>query len=214
MLGRKNNQNSIPESDIPAPNEPSLNQRIQNDQVQDYPSFSEDEDEINQSSLNQEIPYTEPEPSEFNQSILEQNNMPQQPPEPQNKKFKEYPSSQLPQSQPVALEFGTNLDDIEELIESVVEDKWRSFIENFGDIALWKDKVKTEVISIKQELVRLEDRFENLQKAVLGRIQTYDKNILEVGTEIRALEKVFQNIIQPLSSNIKELSRLTEKLKK
>ena len=214
MLNRKNNQ-AIPESDIPSPNNLSSIQGAPNDNpVQDYPSFSEDEDEINQSSLNQEIPYTEPEPSEFNQSILEQNNRPQQPPEPQNKKFKEYPSSQLPQSQPVALEFGTNLDDIEELIESVVEDKWRSFIENFGDIALWKDKVKTEVISIKQELVRLEDRFENLQRAVLGRIQTYDKNILEVGTEIRALEKVFQNIIQPLSSNIKELSRLTEKLKK
>ncbi|MBI2499502.1 hypothetical protein HYV88_04640 [Candidatus Woesearchaeota archaeon] len=214
MLGRKNNQNIIPESDIPSPNEFPPSQTIQNEQpVQDYPSFSEAEDEINQSALNQEAQYTEPEPSEFNPSILEQNNT-QQPPEPQNKKFKEYPPSQLPQSQPVALEFGTNLDDIEELIESVVEDKWRSFIENFGDIALWKDKMKTEVISIKQELVRLEDRFENLQRAVLGRIQTYDKNILEVGTEIKALEKVFQNIIQPLSSNIKELSRLTEKLKK
>src|SRR3989344_1456558 len=214
MLGRKNNQNSIPENDIPAPNELPNNQDIQNDQrVQDYPSFSEGEDEINQSSLNQETPYAEPEPSEFNPSILEQNNT-QQPPTPQKNKFKEYSPSQLPQSQPVALEFGTNLDDIEELIESVVEDKWRSFIENFGDIALWKDKMKTEVISIKQELIRLEDRFENLQRAVLGRIQTYDKNILEVGTEIKALEKVFQNIIQPLSYNIKELSRLTEKLKK
>ncbi len=206
ILNKKNNQ--IPESEIPPPNRPSV---ANEEPVQDYPSFDESEDEINKSSLDQEPSYTESEPSEFNPSIMEQN-VPSQTQEqaPQKQKIT---AAQLPQ-QPMSLEFGTNLDDIEELVESVVEDKWRSFIENFGDIAVWKDKVRTELISVKQELIRLEDRFENLQRAVLGRIQTYDKNILDVGTEIKALEKVFQNIIQPLNMNIKELSRITTKMKK
>jgi len=202
MIPRKNQ--FIPESDIPSPNS---NSQIEERAVQDYPSFDQAEDNLNSSTLEQELPYTEPEPSEFNPSIMEQNAPTQEQPRP--KTF----TAPLPQSQPMNVEFGTNLDDIEELIESVVEDKWRSFIENFGDIAIWKDKVRTEVISIKQELVRLEDRFENLQRAVLGRIETYDKNILDVGTEIKALEKVFQNIIQPLNSNIKELSKITNKMK-
>ncbi len=214
MINKKNNQEYIPETDIPTPDTPTnMSGMMKEDSsVQDYPSFNEAEDDINRTSLNQEVPYSEPEPSEFNPSIMEQN-VPTRTQEQIPQKSKVF-STPIPQQQPVNLEFGTSLDDMEELIESVVEDKWRSFIENFGDIAIWKDKVRTELISVKQELIRLEDRFENLQRAVLGRIQTYDRNILEVGTEIKALEKVFQNIIQPLNMNIKELSRITSKMKK
>ena len=108
----------------------------------------------------------------------------------------------------------TAIDEIEELVESVVEEKWRSFMESFGDIALWKERVRIELTSIKQEVIRLQNKSENLQKAVLGRIQTYDKNIVDMGSEIKALEQVFQRILNPLTSNIKELSRITEELKK
>ena len=126
-----------------------------------------------------------------------------------------YSSSGSTLSAPVKINYSqSNLDEMEELIESVVEEKWRSLIENFGDIGLWKDKVRTEILSIKQELVRLENRFENIQKAVLGKIKTYDENIIEVGSEIRALEKVFGKIIDPLTTNIKELDRITKQLKK
>ena len=108
----------------------------------------------------------------------------------------------------------TAIDEIEELVESVVEEKWRSFMESFGDIALWKERTRVDLASVKQELIRLQSRFENLQKAVLGRIQSYDHNITEVGSEIRALEQVLSRILSPLTANIKELGRITEQLKK
>ncbi len=116
---------------------------------------------------------------------------------------------------PVKIDYTqTNLDEMEELIESVVEEKWQSLIENFGDIGLWKDKVRTEILSIKQELVRMENRLENIQKAVLGKVKSYDEHMIEVGSEIKALEKVFGKIIDPLTTNIKELDRITNELKK
>ncbi|MEK6826416.1 MAG: hypothetical protein AABX90_02195, partial [Nanoarchaeota archaeon] len=88
------------------------------------------------------------------------------------------------------------------------------FMESFGDIALWKERTRVDLASVKQELIRLQSRFENLQKAVLGRIQSYDHNITEVGSEIRALEQVLSRILSPLTANIKELGRITEQLKK
>ena len=117
-------------------------------------------------------------------------------------------------AQPIKVDYApSNIDEIEELVESVINEKWRSLVENFGNIGLWKDKVRTEISSIKQELRRLETRFDNLQKAILGKITSYDENIKDVGSEIRALEKVFQKIIEPLTSNIKDLDRITKKLK-
>ena len=85
---------------------------------------------------------------------------------------------------------------------------------NVGNLAVWKEKVNNDVVSIKQELIRLEERFEQLQNAVIGRVKDYDEGIRSVHTEMKALEKVFEKILEPLTSNIKELTRITQELKK
>ncbi len=105
------------------------------------------------------------------------------------------------------------MDDVEALIEQIIEEKWKTTIERMGNLDVWKEKVKTDVSSIKQELIRLEHRFENIEKAVLGKISQYDRNIVNIGNEIKVLEQVFQKIITPLTTNIKELGRITKELK-
>jgi len=107
-----------------------------------------------------------------------------------------------------------NLGDVEALIESVIDEKWKSAIEKFGNLDVWKERVRTDVGSVKQEMIRLEQRFSNIEKAIMGKISQYDRNVVNIGNEIKVLEKVFQKIINPLTSNIKELSRITEDLKK
>lgn len=105
-------------------------------------------------------------------------------------------------------------DRIHEIIEAVVAEKWQDLMGNVGNIAVWKEKVSNDVVSIKQELVRLEERFDQLQNAVLGRVSEYDQGIRGINSEMKALEKVFEKILEPLTSNIKELSRITEDMKK
>jgi hypothetical protein len=106
-----------------------------------------------------------------------------------------------------------NLDDVEALIESIIEEKWRTTIERFGNLDVWREKVRTDVGTIKKELIRLEHMFENIEKAILGKITQYDRNIVNIGNEIKVLEQVFQKIINPLTTNIKELGRITKELK-
>ncbi len=42
----------------------------------------------------------------------------------------------------------------------------------------------------------------------------YDQNILNVGTEIKVMEKVFQKVLPTLTENVNELSRITKGMKK
>jgi len=107
-----------------------------------------------------------------------------------------------------------DIETIEQIAESIVNEKWEDLMSSVGNIALWKEKVQTDIRAIKQEIIRMEERFENLQKAILGRVEEYNKTISTVGTEMKALEGVLERILQPLASNIKELSRITEDLKK
>ena len=103
-------------------------------------------------------------------------------------------------------------DMIEEIAESIVGEKWEELVRGVGDLKLWKEKIDTDLAGVKQEIVRVQNRFENLQKAVLGKVSEYGEGIQDLGAEIKALEKVLGNIISPLTKNIKDLERVTKKL--
>lgn len=102
----------------------------------------------------------------------------------------------------------------DELIESMVDERWQQITDVVGDIELWKSRFNDELTAIKQEIMRLSNRLDNIQKSVLGKVTEYNQSITGVETDIKALEKVMKNILQPLTSNIKELSRITNDLKK
>ena len=155
------------------------------------------------------------------QQPMKQPQMPQQPAMPQQPQMPEAPEPEeiatlQEPSLPVAqLAYNrTNIEEIESLIESVVEEKWRQAMESFGDINIWKERARTEIVSIKQELLRLMQRFEGMEKAMIGKVSEYDRNVQSIGTEMKAIEKVMQKIMQPLAKNVKELERITKKLKK
>ncbi len=103
---------------------------------------------------------------------------------------------------------------IHEIIEAVVNEKWDEMAGRLGDVAVWKEKVNNDLIATKQEIVRIREDFRNLQNAVLGKVREYDAGMKDVHTEMKALEKIFERILEPLTANIKELSRLTEDMKK
>lgn len=103
---------------------------------------------------------------------------------------------------------------IHEIAESIIDERWSEFTKKIGNLAVWQEKTNMSISSIKQELIRTQERFENLQKVVVGKVSEYDEGIRAVHTEMKALEKVFERILEPLVSNVKELSKITEELKK
>jgi hypothetical protein len=48
----------------------------------------------------------------------------------------------------------------------------------------------------------------SLHKNLLNKISEYDRNIVDVGTEIKAMEKVFQKILPSLTENVNKLERM------
>ena len=103
---------------------------------------------------------------------------------------------------------------MQEIVEAIVKEKWDELTSSVGNLATWKEKMTNDVISVKQEVIRINERFENLQNAILGRVREYDEGMRGVHTEMKALEKVFEKIVEPLSTNIKELGRLVQDMKK
>lgn len=112
---------------------------------------------------------------------------------------------QIPQRQ--------NIEQIEEIAEAVVDEKLQEFSSSIGDINVWRERVNSEIGAIKQEVIRIRNQLENLQIGMLGKVEGYNKSVLTMSSEMKALSKVMEKIIEPLSMNVKELSRITEKFK-
>lgn len=115
--------------------------------------------------------------------------------------------------QPLPQQPSISYEDVQALVEEVIDEKWKELISNIGDIPTWKSQITNDVDSIKQELLRVEKRFEDLQTAIFGKVKEYGMSMKDLGAEMKAMEKVFEKILEPMTSNIKELERITGQLK-
>ncbi len=102
---------------------------------------------------------------------------------------------------------------IEEVAESIIDEKWEELMKSVDKIVEWKEATESKLVKIEQEIKDLKERFEVLHKGILSKVSEYDKGIKGVGSDIKAMEEVFKKTLPTFTANISELSRLTKKLK-
>ncbi len=102
----------------------------------------------------------------------------------------------------------------EEYIESVIDEKWTELEGDIQKIIEWKNRSEKRISSLEQSFNDLKDRFEKLHAALIGKIESYDKNILEVGAEIKAMEKVFSKVLPVFTDNVKQLADVAQRIDK
>jgi hypothetical protein len=154
-----------------------------------------------------------------NNMQMNQGQSPQQPPSPPN--YNQYPQGNYPgQNQQGGYypqqQMRGMIDEkthIEEIAEAIIDEKWAELLKNISQITEWKEKTESNINKLEQELHDLKDSFDKLHKAIIGKIGEYDQNILNVGTEIKAMEKVFQKVLPAFTENVNELSRITKNAK-
>ena len=99
----------------------------------------------------------------------------------------------------------------EEIAEQIIEEKWRELQKELKKITEWRDQMTSRVDKMEQSVTDVKSDLDGLHKAIVARIGEYDKTLIDVGTEIKAMEKVFQKVLPELTSNVQELSRMTKK---
>lgn len=103
---------------------------------------------------------------------------------------------------------------IEEIAESIIDEKWDLLVEEVKKIVEWKEKVDGELSGLKNAVGSLKEDFKELHQGVLGKLETYDERMMEVGTELKAVGKVFKDVVPEFVENVKELKSVTGKMGK
>lgn len=101
----------------------------------------------------------------------------------------------------------------EEIAEKIVEEKWNDLIKELTKFSEWRETTDSRLDKAEQSVIDMKSDLDNLHKAIVSKIGEYDKNLLDVGTEIKAMEKVFQKVLPELTSSVQELGRITKTAK-
>lgn len=103
---------------------------------------------------------------------------------------------------------------IEEITESIIDEKWDELIAEVKKIIEWKDKIEEKQNKILNDVEKLKEDFNVLHQGVLGRLEEYDGRMRDVGVELKAVGKVFKDVIPEFVENVKELKGITEQRKR
>ncbi len=103
---------------------------------------------------------------------------------------------------------------IEEISEGIIDEKWDSLIEEVKKIIEWKEGVEGTINKLHGDVDKLKEDFKELHQGVLGKLEDYDTKMTEVGTELKAVGKVFKDVVPEFVENVKELKGITKVVKK
>lgn len=111
---------------------------------------------------------------------------------------------------------GQYLDDpaVEELIEAVIDEKWNEFLKDLTKLIEWKNATQKKINNLEQQFEDLQREFDKVHSALIGKVEEYDKNIQNVGADVKAMEKVFGKVIPEFTENVSELGRIAEEMNK
>lgn len=101
----------------------------------------------------------------------------------------------------------------EELIEAIIDEKWNDLLEDINKIIAWKDRTSQQMDSFEQQIKDMKEQFDRLHQAVVGKVGEYDQHILQVGAEVKAMEKVFSKVLPAFTENVAELQRVATTLR-
>ena len=95
----------------------------------------------------------------------------------------------------------------------MIDEKWDELIAEVKKIIEWKESVEEKQNKINHDLEKMKEDFKVLHQGVLGKLEDYDNRMSDVGTELKAVGKVFKDVIPEFVENVKELSSVSRKFK-
>lgn len=122
---------------------------------------------------------------------------------------------QQPQQYPMPQQgLSIQREDIEEIVEEIIDEKWEELITAVEKIVAWKEDLESQISNTQKEIEDMKKEFSELRQGMIGQLSSHQQNMNDVGTELKAMQKVFKQSIPELADKISELSRVSNKLKK
>lgn len=101
----------------------------------------------------------------------------------------------------------------EELVEKIVSEKWKSVEEHVERLENTKVELTNQIQDLRDEMNDLKSKYVQLQEDSSVRIEEYGKDLEGVGAQIKAMQRILQNMIPDIAKNVKDLNDVVMRIK-
>jgi len=102
---------------------------------------------------------------------------------------------------------------VEEIVEGIVAERWRDFEELLIEFEKRDTQLQGELSDLRKRLKEVEDSVKEKEKTLLAKFEEFGMSMENITGKIGAIEKIFRDFLPDLTTNIKTLSEIAEKIK-
>jgi DNA-binding transcriptional MerR regulator len=103
---------------------------------------------------------------------------------------------------------------VEEIIEAIVEERWKDFENRLEEFEKRDFQLQSQIDEIRKKIVVIEAIVNEKEKTVLNKLEEFGESVTGIEGRIGGIERVFKDFLPELTTNIKTMSDLVEKMKK
>lgn len=122
-------------------------------------------------------------------------------------------SPQPPQGQPQQQMDSGNVNNVEELIETIVAENFERVEREFENAYAEIDEMKEKIEGLEERVHDLEVRDDEDQTQVIQKMDDIEQDIEDYQSRIGGLEKAFQQVLPSLVDNVRDLTQLVQEIK-
>jgi len=126
----------------------------------------------------------------------------------QNGEYQDYPEY-YPEYAPTQ---NTDIETINDISTQIVEEKTEELKRQMADFINFKSELSFKMDALLTRVDKIEKDFSDLQMAILRRVGEFGDDVKNISKELIATQNTFSKIIDPLTDNIRELEKLTDKI--
>ncbi|MEM4181921.1 MAG: hypothetical protein QXX68_02080 [Candidatus Pacearchaeota archaeon] len=109
---------------------------------------------------------------------------------------------------------GFSADTTTEIVEQIVSKKMKELIEGMNSLKKENIYLAKEIENLKERLKRIEDSFDFLQKAIIGKIGQFEENSKIIQKDLDNIHGTMSKLMNPLIDTYNELKSYKEKVQK
>jgi len=99
-------------------------------------------------------------------------------------------------------------EEIEEIAEAIISERWQKISKDFEELKRAQEDISSTISGVQERITNVEKKIDMVIQEILGKVEEYGKGISDVGTELKAMQRVFGTVMPSFTENIKELQEM------
>ncbi len=102
---------------------------------------------------------------------------------------------------------------LEEIIESIVAERWQGFEEKLAAFEKRETQLESEINDLRKQVMDIIEKSKATEENIMAKLDEFGGHVSTIEGRIGSIERAFKDFVPELTENVRTMSEIVEKLK-